>query len=349
MDQQKRVLVTGSGGYIGAVLLPQLAASGFKTVGLDTQYFDGCDFSSDLSDRFSTKKKDIRDVTPDDLQGCFAVIHLAALSNDPLGHVNEETTLSINYHASVRLAKAASAAGVERFLFSSSCSMYGTGGEDEALAEDAPLRPVTPYAVSKVRSEEEILGLASSHFAPVFLRNATAYGVSPRLRTDIVLNNLVGSAYLTGNVLLMSDGTAWRPLVHVDDICRTFIRMLQAPRELVDSQAFNVGSTSENYQVRQLADIVASVVPDSKVTVQKGATSDKRNYNVDFTKLVRTFGPDLIQWDVRRGAQQLYSAYDDANLTSGQLEDSFVRLRRIEQLLSDGALDHDFRWTARPS
>src|SRR5215467_12469259 len=278
-----KVLVTGHRGYIGVEMVPALRAAGHEVVGLDTGYYDACDFDSP-PDETPELKVDLRDVTAADCKGLDAVVHLGALSNDPLGDLNADLTYDINLHASVRLAKAAKEAGVKRYLFSSSCSLYGAGG-DGFLDENAAFNPVTAYGESKVRVEQEVSGLADASLTPVYLRNATAYGVSRRLRADIVVNNLVGHAITTGKVLLQSDGTPWRPLVHIGDIIHAFECCLSAPKEAIHNQAFNVGRTAENFRIRQVAEMVAEVVPNAQVTFAEGASADLRNYRVDFKKI----------------------------------------------------------------
>jgi nucleoside-diphosphate-sugar epimerase len=320
-----------------------------EVVGLDTDFFAGCDFSNDLLPA-PTLKKDLRDVAVEDLMGFDAVIHLAALSNDPLGDLNKECTYDINHRASVRLARLAKEAGVPRFLFSSSCSLYGKADGDKFLAEDAAFNPVTPYGESKVRVEQEVVHLADANFSPTFLRNATAYGVSPRLRADLVVNNLVGFAYTTGEVLIASDGTPWRPLVHVEDISRAFLAVLQAPRELVHNQAFNVGRTEENYQIRDVAALVEEIVPGSRVKYAEGGGPDLRCYRVNCDKLERTLPESRPQWTVRRGIEQLYAAYKAHALTAEEFTGArYIRIKQLRSLLSSGRLEPDLRWTSQTS
>jgi nucleoside-diphosphate-sugar epimerase len=343
-----RVLVTGHLGYIGAVLAPFLAEAGHEVVGLDSDLYRGCTFGDDeWHPTVPSIEKDIRDVDTDSLDGFDAVLHLAALSNDPLGALDENLTYEINHLASVRLAEQAKRAGVDRFLFSSSCSNYGASGGEELLDEEAELRPLTAYGISKVLVERDVGALADESFSPTFLRNATVYGISPRLRLDIVVNNLVAWAFTTGEVRLSSDGTPWRPLVHVQDVCRAFLAVLEAPRELVHAQAFNVGGNAENYQVRDVAKIVADIVPGSRVEPAADASPDARNYRVSCAKLAETLGFET-HWDVRQGAREHYDAYRETQLTLADLEGPrYQRLRRITSLLEDGALDADLRFRAK--
>src|SRR4051794_40946283 len=302
-----RVLVTGHRGYIGAEMAPALAAAGHHVVGLDIGLYDDCDFVRP-PDPFDTVDVDLRDVTADHLDGFDAVVHLAALSNDPLGDLNAQLTYDINLDASVRLAAAAKEAGVGRFLFASSCSLYGAGGDD-LLDETADFFPQTAYGESKVRVEQAVSGLADESFSPVYLRNATAYGASRRLRADIVVNNLVGHAVTTGKVLLQSDGTPWRPLVHIGDINAAFLACLTAPVDAIHNQAFNVGRTSENFRIREVAELVAAVVPGSKVSFAAGASADARNYRVDFSKAETKLPGYAPKWTLRKGIEELYAAY----------------------------------------
>jgi nucleoside-diphosphate-sugar epimerase len=338
-----RVLVTGHHGYIGSVTVPALIAAGHEVVGADTRFYDGCDlYPSDPP--IEERRVDVRDLGAEDLAGVDAIVHLAALSNDPLGALSPELTLSINCDASVALARAAREAGVGRFLFASSCSMYGAGGSGLA-AEDAPLSPLTAYAESKVRAEEALRELADDSFSPVFMRNATAFGVSPRLRLDIVLNNLVAWALTTGEVRILSDGTPWRPLVHVQDIAQATAAILAAPRELVHSQAFNVGSDRDNYQVRDLAEIVAATVEGCTIEYAGSGDPDPRSYQVDFGKLATAFPELEVRWDAAAGAAELRDAYGKAGLTLAEFQgDRFVRLNRLNALLEQGALDEQLRW-----
>jgi len=340
-----RILVTGNKGYIGTVMAPLLLSRGHDVVGLDTDLYEQCTFGTGILE-IPTLRKDIRDVQPGDLTGFDAVLHLAGLSNDPLGDLNPALTYEINHIAAVRLAKSAKQAGVKRFLFSSSCSNYGAGGEG-LLNEQSEFRPVTPYGVSKVRAEQDIARLADSRFSPTFLRSATAYGMSPRLRFDLVLNNLVAWALTTGQIFLKSDGTAWRPLVHIEDISRAFAAVLHAPRGLVHNQAFNV-ATHENYRISELAEIVKQTVPGSSIVYAKGAGPDQRCYRVDCDKLMRTLPDFRPQWNVRLGAIQLLESYQQIGLTLEEFEGvRYKRIDHIKHLISTGGLDSALRWRPR--
>jgi nucleoside-diphosphate-sugar epimerase len=336
------VLVTGHHGYIGSVMVDVLARAGHDVTGLDTYLYEGCDFGTDMPP-VPAIRKDVREVQPSDLIGFDAVIHLAALSNDPLGCLSEDTTLEINHRASVRLAQAAKAAGVGRFLFASSCSLYGAAGGDQILDEHAAFAPVTAYALSKVLVEQEVTALADDRFSPVFLRNATAYGASPRLRADIVVNNLMGIAFTTGEVFIQSDGTPWRPLVHIRDISRAFLAVLEAPREVIHNEAFNVGSSEENYQIRDVAGIVRDTLPGCSVKYAPDGGPDPRCYRVNCDKLWKALPGFKTEWTVRRGAAELLEQFRQARLTS-EMFAGYVRLRTIQALQARQRLDATLRW-----
>lgn len=346
-----RVLVTGHNGYVGTVLVPMLVKAGHDVVGLDTDLYQAATFGEESSTvAIPAIQKDVRDVTHADIDGFDAILHLAGLSNDPLGDLNPELTYEINHRASVRLAEIAKELGVERYIFSSSCSNYGAG-VDDWLTEESAFNPVTPYGKSKVMVEQDVAKMADDNFSPTFLRSATAYGVSPRLRFDLVINNLTAWAYTTGLVYLKSDGTPWRPVVHIEDMALAFVAALHAPRELIHNEAFNVGRPEENYRIRELAEIVAEVVPNSRVEFAEGASPDKRNYRVDSSKIARTLPEYKPQWTARRGAQELYEAYQRVGLQVEEFEGPrYRRIDHIKMLMAEGRLDERLRWrTAVPA
>jgi nucleoside-diphosphate-sugar epimerase len=340
-----KVLVTGSLGYIGTVLVPMLMEKGHEVVGLDTDYYEQCTFTGAVP-KVPTINKDVRDIEKDDVEGFEAIIHLAGLSNDPLGDYRPELTEDINEKASVRLAQIAKTVGVKRFLFASSCSNYGAAGND-FLTEEAAFNPVTPYGRSKVKVEQALTEMADKEFSPTYIRASTAYGVSPRLRFDLVTNNLTAWAFTVGQVYLKSDGFPWRPIVHVEDISRAYIAALQAPRELIHDEGFNVGTTTENYQIREIAELVKDVVPGCEVSFAPDAGPDKRNYRVDCNKLacvLRDFKP---QWTGRRGIEQLYEEYKKVGLTLEEFEGpKYMRIAHIKGLVDKGKLDGNLRWTS---
>jgi len=341
-----KVALTGHLGYVGSVMTPMLVAAGHEVVGIDTDLYRRSTYGADTLDPgVPTLFKDVRDVTAEDLEGVDAVIHLAALSNDPLGDLNPTLTDEINHRASVRLAELARSVGVQRFLFASSCSNYGAGVEDW-LTEESAFNPVTPYGVSKVAVEQAVSKLATDDFSPTFLRSATAYGVSPRLRFDLVLNNLTAWAFCTKRVLLKSDGTPWRPIVHIEDMSRAFLAVLEAPRELVHNEAFNVGRTSENFQIKDLAEIVASVVPDSRIEFAGEAGPDARNYRVNCDKIRDTLPAFQPTWTAEAGARQLYESFQQIGVVLEDFEGP--RYRRVDQLkalIEESLLGPDLRWT----
>ena len=342
-----RVLVTGHHGYIGSVITPMLVAAGHDVVGLDTFFYEGCDLGSDERP-FEERRGDIRDVTAAELEGFDAIVHLAALSNDPLGDLDAELTYDINLRGTLHMAEEAKRAGVERFVFASSCSMYGAASGDDLLDESAPLRPLTPYAESKVEAEKGLSRLADDSFSPVHLRNATAYGASPRLRVDIVLNNLAGWAFTTGKIKILSDGMAWRPIVHVRDIGHAVLGALAAPREEVHDVAVNVGASSENYRVRELAELVHHELPECEVEIAGGSYADPRSYRVDFSLYERLLPDFPAEWTAAAGAKELVEAYRENDFDLSAFEGyRYTRLKQIRRLLDDGRLDESLRWRRR--
>ncbi|MRH88249.1 NAD-dependent epimerase/dehydratase family protein [Nocardia sp. SYP-A9097] len=335
-----RVLVTGHEGYLGTVMVPELQAAGHDVTGLDSGFFADC-ILGDAPEPPPGIAVDLRDVTVEQLAGFDAVVHLAALSNDPLGALAPQITYDINHHASVRLARLAKAAGVRRFLYASTCSVYGAAGNG-LVTEDAPLRPLTPYAESKVRVEDDVAAIADSGFSPVFLRNATAFGFSPRLRADIVLNNLVGYAVLTGEVRVLSDGTPWRPLVHAQDIARAFATCLTAPLEAIHCRAYNVGTETNNLTVAEIAQAVVETVPDSKLLITGESGADPRSYRVDFSYARKELGFEAA-WSIPDGAAELYREYTARGLTSDAFFQRFTRLAHLTSLKESGVLDDELR------
>jgi len=337
-------MVTGHKGYIGTVMVPMIQKAGHDVFGIDCDLYRNSTYGYELP-RVPETIKDVRDIEKSDLDGIEAIVHLAGLSNDILGDLNPVLTYEINHAATVRMASMAKELGISRFVFASSCSNYGAAG-DGFQNESSPLNPVTPYAKSKIMVERDLGAMADDNFSPTFMRNATAYGVSPRIRFDIVLNNLTAWAYTTGDILLKSDGTPWRPLVHIEDISLAVIAALESPRELVHNQAFNIGINSENYQIRQLAEFVRQTVPNCKVEFASGAGPDKRDYKVDFGKYAKAFPNYQLRWNAREGVRQIYESYRKYGLKKDEYEGpQYKRIAQLKYLLASGQLDESLRWS----
>lgn len=341
----KKIIVTGHNGYIGQVLVGLLIESGYQVIGIDTNYYDeDCSFLKTKYKNVREIKKDIRDLTSKDIEGAYAICHLAALSNDPIGELNERLTYDINYKASYRLATIAKEVGVEKFIYSSSCSLYGRTG-NEPLTENAEFNPLTAYAVSKVLSEKNIMPLSDRNFSVTFLRNATAYGISPKLRVDLVVNNLVGWAFTTGEIRIMSDGTPWRPLIHVEDIARAFIAVIESPKEKVNGESFNVGTNSENYQIKDIAYLVKEIMPKCKIIITGEHESDSRSYRVNFDKITKILPDFKPEWNLRKGIEQIYKYYREYGMDFEKFNGRyFVRLKQIKYLLENNKVDSNLYW-----
>lgn len=338
------ILVTGNNGYIGSILTELLLRKGYDVTGFDTNYFKECEFNKF---HFEIKQinKDIRNVSMEDLKNVDAIIHLAALSNDPLGEFNFELTYDINYHATLKLASLAKKLGIIRFLYASSCSMYGIANKEE-VTEESTLAPITAYAISKVKSEKALSNMADSKFSPVFLRPATAYGIAPMLRCDIVLNNLVGWAYTTGKIHIMSDGTPWRPAIHVEDLANAFIACLEAPIEVVHNEAFNIGQEKENYQIRNMADIVKKIIPNCEIEYTYEHGSDSRTYKVNFDKIsTKLKGYFFPKWNAEKGVVQLYNAFKKHGLTYKEfIGTKYIRINRLKKLVKNKKINKNLFW-----
>jgi len=345
VSKPNKILITGHDGYIGSVMTPHLQGAGYDVTGLDTGYFSECTLVPG-GGTMKVIKKDLRDLTAKDLEGFDAVVHLAALSNDPIGNLNDSWTEDINFHASVKLAELARSAGVQRFLFSSSCIMYGAANT-EVVTEESPLDPKTEYARSKVKAEASITKLTAPGFSPVFLRNGTIYGVSPRMRFDTVFNDLLGMAATTGKVMVYSDGKPWRPVIHVQDVARMFEAALAAPVEKIHNQAFNAGANALNHQIIELANIAVKTVPGCKLEVVAKSGADQRTYKADFGKFAKTFPDFKFKWNAVTGAQELYEAFKRVGLKHEDFVDKkFTRLKWLRYLLDSKKLDGALRWTA---
>ena len=342
----KKIIVTGHSGFIGSLMVPLLIQKGYEVVGIDTNFFGkDCEFYTPVKG-FTEIIKDTRDIEETDLEGAYAICHLAALSNDPMGDLDEQLTFDINHLASVKLAKLAKKVGVEKYIYSSSCSLYGIADGDTDLTEDAEFNPVTAYAKSKVYSERDILPLANEDFSVTFMRNSTAYGISPKLRIDLVVNNLVGWAVTTGQIKIMSDGSPWRPLVHAEDISRAFIAVIEAPKENVNKQCYNVGQTEENFQIRDIAKMVGEVVPNCKVIITGEHGSDSRSYRVNFDKIANELPNFKPKWTLKKGIEEVYEAYKKYGMDDDKFNGKyFIRLKELQYLMENKKIDNKLIWT----
>jgi len=339
------ILITGNTGYIGMVMTRLLKKHAYNIIGLDNNYYRGCEFQYTDIHPYKQIVKDIRDISTKDLEGITAIIHLSALSNDPLGEINPSLTNEINSKASIKLAKLAKSMGIQRFIFSSSCSLYGIANKEELITEESQFNPITTYAKTKVEAEKEISKLADNHFHPTFMRNATAYGVSPALRLDLVVNNLVAWAYLTGEVKIMSDGTPWRPIVHVEDISKAFLAVLEAPVDKIHNQAFNVGINNENYQIKDIARSVEKIIPDCRVQILNKTGPDERTYRVNFLKIRKILPQFKPEWNMIKGIEELYQTYKKYGLTQKDFQSQkYFRIRWIKYLIEQKKIDENFKW-----
>jgi nucleoside-diphosphate-sugar epimerase len=341
----KKIIVTGHNGFIGTLLVNLLIEKGYEVVGIDTNFYGkDCAFYPFLPE-IKEMIKDTREISFSDLEGAYAICHLAALSNDPMGELNPELTYAINHLASVKIAELAKKAGVEKFIYSSSCSLYGMAGGESALTEDAEFGPITAYAKSKVYSERDILPLGDQNFSVTFLRNATAYGVSPKLRLDLVVNNLVGWAFTTKQIRIMSDGSPWRPIVHAEDIARAFIAVIETPNQVVNRQSYNVGLNSENYQVKDIAHMVQKVIPSCDVVFTGEHGSDSRTYRVNFDKIATCLPNFKPKWNLKTGIEQLHESYQRSGLNDEKFNGRyFIRLKQLQHLMSEQKLNNDLFW-----
>ena len=342
----KKIIVTGHTGFIGSLLAPMLVEKGYEVVGIDTKYFDeDCEFYAPKKG-FLEIKKDTRDITEEDLKGAYAICHLAALSNDPMGDLDEQLTFDINHLASVEIAKLAKKVGVEKYIYSSSCSLYGIADGDVALDETAEFNPVTAYAKSKVYSERDIVPLATDDFAVTFMRNSTAYGVSPKLRADLVVNNLVGWAVTTGQIKIMSDGSPWRPLVHAEDIARAFIAVIEAPKEVINRKSYNVGQTEENFQIRDIAKLVGEVIPNCEVIITGEHGGDSRSYRVNFDLIAKELPNFKPKWTLKEGIKEVYEAYKKYQMDDEKFNSkAFIRLKELQHLMSTNKINNKLFWS----
>lgn len=337
-----KVLLTGIDGYIGTQLGQVLLERNYNMVGMDTEFYSSGNLYDGIKKKPKVIYKDIRNVKEKDLQGFNAIIHLAELSNDPLGQINSEVTYDINHHGTMEMAKKAKKVGIKKFIYFSSCSVYGAS--DQIASETSPTNPLTPYAKSKVLNEKALSEMADSNFSPTFLRNATAYGPSPRMRFDLAINNLCGLAWTTGKIAMQSDGTPWRPFVHVLDICEAVICILEAPINKVHNEIFNVGDTHANYQIKDIAQSISEVMPTCEVTLNKNAV-DKRNYRVDFTKINSRLPGFSCKRTVKSGIKELFELFKKIDLREDAfMSKDYTRLKQIEYLKKMNEISDDLFW-----